>query len=184
MLVRIVGFDPAFANFGIARTLVDTTTFRIAKIEDLKLVKTEKAKNKTVRASSDELARARILQQEMASACTGCLGAAMEVPAGSQSASAARKLGIAVGVMASCPLPMIEVSPIEGKKASVGKKTATKQEMIDWATGRWPNAPWIEHRGKLTQANEHLADACAVVEAALLTQELRMALGVAAQATG
>ncbi len=97
----------------------------------------------------------------------GCAVAISEVPSGAQSARAAFMLGSVVGVLASCPVPLIQVSPIEVKKATVGKKTASKQEMIDWAVARYPDLPWLRRKSRgelvLVNKNEHLADAVATL---------------------
>ena len=70
-------------------------------------------------------------------------------------------------------MSLIEVSSLEVKKSSVGKKTASKEEMRQWAYEKWPDAPWLKHGGKLVQKNEHLADALASVEAGIRTEQFK-----------
>lgn len=182
MLIRGVGIDAAFTNMGFARVdiRIDADTKKTEVIcTGLQLVTTQSHEGKTVRKSSIELRRAKELQAAMITYCQGAQLVFVEVPSGSQSASAARALGIAVGVLASCPLPIIEVSPMEVKFAvSKSKKiNPTKAQVIQWAVKHWPQAPWLRDRGKtggrIVLANEHLADAMATVMAGINTPDFQ-----------
>lgn len=168
----VVGIDMAFANMGLARARIDGDVITGL---DLALVTTVSVDTKVVRKSSNELRRAAELVEALRAFCSGADFAIAEVPSGSQSAGAARALGIAVGVLAACPIPIIEVSQREVKLASVGTPTATKPEMIQWAVSRWPALPWLRVRRKgalaLTASNEHLADAMATIAAGVRTAE-------------
>lgn len=163
----VIGVDMALANMGLV-------SFRVEEGPDgvtytplsMKLVSTQTQAGKTVRKSSDTLRRAKHLVAELKAWCEGADLVCAEVPTGSQSAAAASALGVAVGVLASCPLVIAEVSPNEVKLRSVGKRDASKEEIRQWAYARWPQASWLQHNSKRTQANEHLADACAAVVAA------------------
>lgn len=176
MKVKAVGIDAAFANMGFAQVEIENTS-RGTQIRctGLTLVSTEGRDRKEVRKSSDELRRARELHQALQQQCKDVVFAFIEVPSGSQSASAARSLGIAVGVLASCPILIIEVSPMEVKVAvtSDRKIKASKDDMIAWAVAKWPDAPWLRERksGRILKSNEHLADALATVQAGISTPE-------------
>ena len=169
-----IGIDAAFANMGLARVSI---IGNFVNCLGLQLVSTERLDKKVVRKSSDDLRRAIHLRDELAAFCglnSATRLAFAEVPSGSLSAAAARSLGIAVGVLASCPVPIIEVSQREVKMASVGKPTASKAEMIEWATSLWPDANWLTKKGGgYVLANEHLADAMAIVVAGTKTQEFK-----------
>lgn len=173
--INAVGIDMAFANMGLARVKIEATPASVRiRCDEIHLVSTKSQDRKEVRKSSDDLRRARELLARLESFCIGQQVAFAEVPSGSQNAAAARLLGVAVGVLASCPIPVIEVSQLEVKMASVGKKKATKEEMIAWAVELYPEAPWLrDKKGKLLNANEHLADALATVEAGVRTEEFR-----------
>lgn len=185
--IRAIGIDAAFANMGFAEVVLDIEAGDVLiRCSDLALVKTAAETSKTVRKSSDELRRAKILHTELVQRCSGLQLAFVEVPSGSQSASAARALGIAVGVLAACPIPIIEVSPMEVKAVVTGgqKKATnpTKAQVIAWAVKRWPLAPWLR-AGKrdptrLIQDNEHLADALATVAAGIVTPAFRNLLAL------
>ena len=75
------------------------------------------------------------------------------------------------------PAP-IQVTPHEVKMASVGKKTASKREMIDWAYEKFPDAGWLFHSGKLQNKNEHMADAIAIVYAGIQTNEFQRVFSI------
>jgi len=72
---------------------------------------------------------------------------------------------------------VIEVDPYAVKLATVGTRTASKDDMIQWAHARYPYANWITRKLKgketLTNANEHLADAIAAVTAGIETQAFK-----------
>ncbi len=169
MNIEVVGIDAAFANMGFARALLEGSR---VSLKSLHLEVTESEKKLGVRVSSDSLRRAQQLHRAMQTYCQGCVVAFAEVPTGSQSAAAAKALGIATGVLGGCPVEIIEVSPMEVKEAVSGSRkiNPTKPQIIAWATSRWPAAPWLRDRkGRLLNANEHLADAAAIIIAGLQT---------------
>lgn len=181
MKIKIVGFDPSLSNWGIVKATLDIESLDFT-IDDLILVDTEGSKAKQVRKNSDDMERARLLSAGMHSACKGASLAIAEVPVGSQSARAMASYGICLGVLAACPIPLIQVNPTEVKLAAVGIKTATKEEMIEWATTKFPKAPWltVKRAGIMvaTKANEHLADAVGTIFAAFKTDQFKQAIAL------
>lgn len=178
-IIKVAGLDMTMANTGAVRFALDLDTLDLS-VEKLVIISTEKAGvKKSVRASSDRLRRAVEVKECVFDVVEGCTFVFSEVPTGSQSSSAAWSFGIAIGIMACLPVPMIQVQPDETKMASVGKKTATKAQMIEWAHALYPAAAWIRAHGKpagaLVLANEHGADACAVVHAGMRTEEFKRA---------
>jgi Holliday junction resolvasome RuvABC endonuclease subunit len=180
----VIGIDAAFANMGLASATIGMRAGRpaILSCDNLHLITTEVEAKKQVRVSSDELRRAVLLHdglKEWIARCNPVLAFA-EIPSGSQSASAARCLGIAVGVLASCSVPIVEVSPMDVKRYFSTKGTVSKDQIIAWAADRWPDAPWLRTKRKgameLTKSNEHLADAMATIAAGLNTAEFKQLL--------
>tara|TARA_B100002049_G_scaffold224722_2_gene196223 strand:+ start:35 stop:622 length:588 start_codon:yes stop_codon:yes gene_type:complete len=180
-IIKVVGIDMALANVGLVFADVDLHDGAVV-IRQMDLVKTAKTKSKQVRASSDNLQRARQIHGALNAACAQCHLAIAEVPTGGQSASTARAFGIATGLLATLPIPLIEVDQKEVKLASVGKKTASKEEMISWATELHPSAPWLVRKLKgkqvLMNDNEHLADAVAVIYAGIRTAQYAQAVAM------
>jgi Holliday junction resolvasome RuvABC endonuclease subunit len=174
MKIKIIGIDPAIRNFGMAIAMLDLQTLTY-EIENLILLETGKETGKVVRQNSDDLRRARVLAKGMVAACQGVTLAFAEVPVGSQSARAMASYGMCVGVLAACPVPLIEVTPSEVKLAAVGHKQAAKEEMIEWAVAKFPKAQWLYRKLKGSMVpmndNEHLADAVASIEAGIRTQQ-------------
>lgn len=172
--LKLLGIDAAFANMGFALGTYDLENYGI-EITKLKLVTTEAQNQKVVRKSSDDLRRARELYDFIDFWIRHFNPdlVIVEVPHGSQSARASWSLGIVVGLLASIQIPMIEVSALEVKQASVGRKTASKQDMIDWAYNLYPAVQWLIHGKKLTLNNEHLADAIATLHAGVKTQQFK-----------
>lgn len=182
--MKVVGVDPSLRNFGIVHADLDVDTLDY-KITGMKLVSSEDnaAKLKTVRKNSDDLRRARLLYEGFMEACSldGVSFAFIEIPVGSQSARAMASYGICVGVLASCPIAMVQVTAGEVKLAGHGVKTATKEEQIEAAMKAHPYAPWkMRKSGGVmvpTNDNEHLADACFAIKAGVQTDQFK---GVAA----
>lgn len=185
MKMVFAGLDPAMNNTGIAIGSINLRTAAWS-IEALKLVQPPKLKKemkKVIRKSSDDLARMRHTHSEVLEFLKlhGVQMVFAEVPSGGQSARAAYGFGSATMMLASLPMPVVEVTPVEVKLA-VGERWASKEYMIEWATNRWPDLPWLTRKlkGKLVPIadNEHLADACGVIQAGLKTQEFKAAFAM------
>lgn len=183
MKMNIVGVDPSLRNFGIVNAILDTDTLEF-EVTSMKLVESEDnaKKAKTVRKNSDDLRRARLLHEGFQLACQGASFAFVEVPVGSQSARAMASYGICIGVLASCPISMIQVTPTEVKLAMTGEKTATKDEMIEAAVKAHPGAKWLTRKSggqlALLAANEHLADATGAIMAGIRTDDFKNAIAM------
>ena len=192
MRINALGIDPSLSNLGMARCWIDLDTLEIG-VDDLILVHTETDKTKTVIKTADNWRRAVELRAGMLAAAQGCSIAMVEIPlmitpspgmpGGPAAASVANhNSGIAIGIVAGCPLPVIPVMPDEPKVQAVGSRRASKEEMIAWAVNKYPNAPWKTrmYRGKreLTKDNEHLADAVAIVNAGIRTNAFRHAVAM------
>lgn len=171
-LIYVLGVDPAFSNMGFATATIDLNTLEVTVL-GLALTSTDKQSGKTVRKSSDDLRRAIELKEALCQQAFGCALVMAEIPTGSLSAAAARSLGIAVGVLASSPVPIVQVSPTEVKMCTVGKKNASKDEMILWATRKFPKAKWFQSHNGYAKKNEHLADAIAAIYAGIKTPEFK-----------
>lgn len=175
--INVLGIDPSFRNWGMAHGIIHLPSLNI-EIKHLQLVGTESRAGKDVRKNSDDLRCARELRGGMMLGCMGKAIAIAEVPVGSQSSRASWSLGIALGVLGACPIPLIEVTPTEVKLATVGTKTASKGEMIEWATTRYPDLNWLTKKVKgkvtFTNANEHLADAIAAIHAGVKTEQFKL----------
>lgn len=184
-IVKIVGIDPALRNTGLALAHYDLLTDKW-QIQEVSLVQTEKQAGKTVRQSSDDYrcARETLEAIQKFAARTGASFACAEVPTGAQSARAAFSNGLCCGVLAGVHLPLIQVSPSEVKIASVGRKTASKDDIISWASRLWPAAGWRmrKFRGEevMTNDNEHMADACAAIAAGVQTAQFAQAMAMMA----
>lgn len=179
--VRVAGLDGSKRNFGIAIIDIDVDTLEM-EVVDLVLIKTEKDQTKQVRKSSDNLARAQEIAIGLDAKLDSVSSAFVEVPSGGKSYEAVLGFGIVIGLYASLKVPVIEVSPSETKKAAVGTRTASKQEMIDWAVAKFPAAPWRTRKlyGAIvpTNDNEHLADAVAIVHAGINTPAFKQTIAI------
>lgn len=169
------------SNFGVAEVTLnmENLTFHVDR---LTLADSESEAGKTVRKNSDDLRRAQILYQGMMDACKDAAFAIAEIPVGSQSARAMASYGVCCGVLAACPVSLIQVTASEVKMAATGYKNATKSEMIDWAMRKYPYANWLMRKSKGVMvpvaANEHLADALAAIEAGIKTEQFKQAISI------
>lgn len=177
----LCGIDPALSNFGFARASYDLATGEVTPLA-VSLTSTETQAGKTVRKNSDDLRRCSETFVAMHEWIAGAAVIFAEVPTGSQSARGSFSNGSCVGILGSVGnIPranyaqprLIQLTPSEVKLAACGTKHATKDEMIEWATTKAPKLGWIKHRGKLTKANEHPADALASIYAGVKTDEFR-----------
>jgi Holliday junction resolvasome RuvABC endonuclease subunit len=175
--INVLAVDPSLANFGMAYLRVELSSLEIS-ITGLSLIETEKRSNKTVRQNSDDLRRAQEIVQRFHAAAAGNTVCFAEIPTGAQSARAMYAFGLSVGVLASCPIPLIQVQPFETKLATVGTKTASKEEMIEWAVEKYSTAPWLRHGGKIVNKNEHLADAVAIAHAGVKHEQFQQLLAM------
>lgn len=174
-LMRVVGLDPSLRNWGIARGVMAPGDPRSLRIEEVRVVCPVLPTGKQIRQNSLDLETAKQLAEGVAAAVQGAQAIFVEVPVGSQSARAMASYGICVGILGALRasgIPFFEVTPTEVKLAGFGKKTATKQEMIGWATTRHPEANWPTYTRNgqtlITEAKaEHMADAVAAIHAGL-----------------
>lgn len=170
--MRFLAVDSSLRNTGVAIGTIDGDKVLVDKII---LNTTEKTKNKQVRASSDTIDACRqnfqFLQKVIEEYQPQVIMA--ETPSGSQSSSGMKSYGATCQLIGSLSPSPIEVTPNEVKMASVGKKTASKKEMIEWAHRLYPDLEWYWYAGSLQNKNEHMADAVAIVFAGIQTRQFQ-----------
>lgn len=178
-LLKVVGFDPSLNNWGIAKGTMEVGRgLESLRIEQLDVVQPEIPTGKQVRQNSKDIEAASQLTQRAFEYARGADAIFVEVPVGSQSARSMASYGICVGVLGALRtsgIPFFEVSPTEVKLSSFGIRTATKKQMISWATNKHPEAPWPTYkRGGavlISESNaEHMADATAAIYAGVSSQ--------------
>lgn len=182
--IRVVGMDPAMRNWGIAIGLYNPHMADWIHIEKLDVIQPVLPKGKQVRQNSLDLESAYQLAEGAALAAKGAQAIFVEVPVGSQSARAMASYGLCVGVLGALRtmnIPFFEVTPLEVKLAAVGRKTATKQEMIDWAMRRHPETNWPRYTQKgevfVSEAKaEHMADAVGAIYAGIASNPFQQLL--------
>lgn len=185
--IQVVGHDPSLRHWGLAAGTYDLVTKEIT-IDHVDVIEPVLPSGKQIRRNSQDLEAARQISEEVHQITRTANAVFVEVPHGSQSARAAAGYGVCVGILGflrSQGTPFFELSESEVKLATVGKKTSTKKEMIEWATSRHPDAPWSSYKRNgellLSEAKvEHQADAVAAIYAGvqhpLFLQSLQMRL--------
>lgn len=180
MNVRVIGLDGSLQNFGMAICTVNVEEKKIISVDKLILSKTKPDNTKGVRRSSDDVARFRQHSDFIKKAIIeyNVSFAIGEVPSGAKDARAAFAFGGVTALLASLPVRLVEVTPSDVKVAATGYKHADKEDIIEWAVKNFPDAGWIlgakankmniKLHGKfVTNANEHLSDSVAAVQAGL-----------------
>jgi Holliday junction resolvasome RuvABC endonuclease subunit len=187
-IIRMLGIDPSLTHTGWSVSDVCTETLQIVRVLDMGTVVTAPSKVKQVRKSSDDMHRARLIASKLREVVKQYdikVGSA-EIPSGGQSASAAKAFGIAIGILASLTIPLIEVSPREVKVSTCGSATADKEDIVRWAveltkrcgghelwkTSRRANDWQITLATEfVTKTEEHQADSLAGTHAAVKSQQ-------------
>lgn len=171
----VIGIDPSLCNTGLAAVELGPLGERV--VETL-VVRTEPSPRKLhLLAAQDEARRVA----EIAGALHGAVGRhrpmalVVEAPAGSRHARAARSLGLAFGAVIAVArvhgLPLLQVQPLDVKRATCGRKTADKAEVVVAVETRFPEVEWPSPASVV----EHAADAIGAVLAALDSETLRLA---------
>lgn len=180
--IHVVGFDPSLRNWGASKGIfVPGKGIRITHLDVFQPVLPT---GKMVRQNSLDLEAALQICTAAAAFAKGAQAIFVEVPHGSQSARAMASYGICVGILGALRtmnIPFIEVNASEVKLATGQKKTATKQNMINWAVDTHPEAPWpmYNRNGQaiISEAKaEHMADATAAIYAGINTNSFKQAL--------
>lgn len=182
MQIKFAGLDASMSNLGIALgTYCLGAGYSIDRVE---LVQTFPSKDKKVRKSSQDYERCRQMYTKMAGYLNDWMPQIVfaEMPTGSQSANGMKSYGISLMLLGTIGVPVIQVSPQEVKIAAVDSRNASKDTMIKWAVHQWPNVQWLRRTVKgestLLNKNEHMADACAAVEAGMKTDQWIQLLSV------
>lgn len=175
--------DPSLRNWGLAVGHYNLDTKELT-IKGLGLTNPVISTGKQVRQNSLDLESALQLYQGAVATARDAHAVFVEVPVGSQSARSMASYGICVGVLGALRaenIPFFEVTPIEVKLASAGSKTATKEQMIQWATKKHPEANWPTYKEKgavlISEAKaEHMADAVATIYAGIACKTFQQLL--------
>lgn len=175
--MRVLGIDPSLRATGIAAGLYMFDKAEVV-VDDLVLLTTERSTHRQIRRNSDDLRCAEELLFDLHDRIDYYKPNLIvaEIPSGAQSARASWTLGITLGLLATISmrnLMLIQVDARDVKQHFTGSKTASKRAIIDAAVRKYPALPWLTNRGKTTNANEHLADAVAILEYGVTTAEAR-----------
>ena len=190
----ILGIDPGLRSTGFAAAEIDKNAGAIIRVLQIGTIQTEPQTARKVRKTSDHLRRAK----EQASAILSVIERhnvsviAFELSTVTPYTHPTFSFGVMTGIVAALGRPIIQVLPHEVKFAASGNSRATKRDIIAWALAKtagdnlaWPttarsNTLRLSYLGRnVANAAEHPADAIAAIEAALATEEFRLAAQMA-----
>lgn len=172
----VLGLDAALCNFGIAAVDLEAEGERIVALQVLRT-----APNQRIGARVGEDSARRVA--ELAFGLHAAIGqhhpaaVVLETTGAGKGSTAVRSMALAFAVAVTVArlhgLPVVQVSPLDVKRAMTGRKKAEKDEIILAVEQRFPEVPWPEDvpRG----CWEHAADAVGAVVAALDSDVLRIA---------
>ncbi|HHQ9885593.1 hypothetical protein [Escherichia coli] len=183
-VIKVAGLDPSLSNFGAAIGEIELDSGAL-QVNKLHLIETKAGDTKKqVRVNSDDMRRLNEIWRGIKPLIDQVHLVFCELPVGSQSARAMVSYGGCLGVLACVDKPLIQVTPNEIKYYVGNKLTTSKEEIIQWATQKQPNAPWLRRKqsGKevLVNKNEHLADAVASIYTGMQTDQFRQVRDVLA----
>ena len=168
----LLAVDPGFCHSGCARMRYQDGEWAV---DELLVINTEPPRNKLKLLRGDaDFSRLLETCRHLRTMSKGCLCLLAELPpGGAKSASALRAMSLATGALAGVVgclgLPYELVQPGDVKKAACGKRSASKEEVMEWAWTKYPEAakPWRSGRSAsgFNGEFEHAADALAVFEA-------------------
>lgn len=181
--IKVLGCDPSLRNWGLAMGTYNLETRKL-RIDRLSTSCPTLPTGKQVRQNSLDLESSFQLYKSSIAAAEGAHAVFVEVPVGSLSARAMASYGICVGVLGALRangVPFFEVTPTEVKLAGFGTKTATKEQMIKWATDKHPEANWptFKQHGivMVSEAKaEHQADAVGAIYAGISSNAFQQLL--------
>lgn len=181
--IKVIGMDPSLRNWGMARGVIDMEQGSLF-LENVDVIQAVLPTGKQVRQNSIDLEAAYQITAGALAYAKGAQAIFVEVPVGSQSARAMASYGICVGILGALRatgIPFFEVTPTEVKLAATGCKTATKQQMIDWAIKQHPEANWPTYKKNgavlISETNaEHMADATGAIYAGVRTNSFKQTL--------
>ena len=181
--IPVTGFDPSMKNWGVVRGQYDLVAETLS-VEHVSVINPVLPTGKQVRQNSRDLEAAQQLAKGCLAAVEGAHAIFVEVPHGSQSARAMASYGLCVGVLGglrAAGIPFIEVTATEVKMIATGRKSATKNDMIEWAiqANREADWPYYTRNGVLRVSEakaEHMADALAAIYAGIRTNAFQSML--------
>jgi len=170
----VLGIDTGFSTMGLSLVELTATVERVLGVRTL--VTKKSAKKAGVRASDDNVRRARELASELRKRLEkyDVKALCMESQSWPRNASSSAKIGISWGIIAavaeSKDLPILQASPQAIKKALVGANNASKEEVIAAIRKRFPEIKWPNAKG----LHEHIADATGAVVACMDSEVIKM----------
>lgn len=170
--IRFIAMDPSLANTGFLWGEIINDE---PKLLGWEVIQTSKTNNKQIRASSDTVERAKATIEAI-NRITESVNPTVtfaETPSGSQSSNGMKSYGLSCSYIALLKPSAIQVTPTEVKKATVGKKTASKEEIMSWAEKQHPYFNFERNKtGELIKARmEHICDCIAIVHAGIKTSQ-------------
>lgn len=164
--MRLLALDQSLAATGIV--VVDVTASRDAILEQCCVVTKPDHRARHLYQADEDGARVDSIALELLAVLDRWAPdvVALEAPAGAQSSTAAKALGLAYGVCrgvlrAKGLVPLV-IQAHHAKRAVTGHDTATKDEVVSAVSDRWTWTPPTTKRDR-----EAIADALAVATAAL-----------------
>ena len=180
-MIKILGVDAGLAHLGWAILALDRRT---CELIDSGVIITEKAKKKVNVSTSEDTVRRLTEQLSMFESILKKHKpsiVAIEAFSHLRNASASAKYGMSfASVITSCralELPILQITSSEAKFKTTGKKSASKQEVINAVSKEFKNVCWpkLSTQKKSDDVKEHVADSIAIAWASTDKELVRFA---------
>jgi crossover junction endodeoxyribonuclease RuvC len=171
----VLGIDPSFCATGLAAIGLSPTGERILETGVIRTAPQHKKRH--ILVGDDDARRVTEIAQGIDAWIRKYAPVAIvvEAPAGSKHARAARALALSVGTVITTAvlrgIPLVQVQPLDVKRAVCGRKNAAKEEMIAAVEQRFPEVKWPSPASVV----EHAADAIGAVLAGEDSPVIQMA---------
>lgn len=158
----VLCLDPSFRHFGYS--VFDYRPQNLITIRSFGVIEVPKVASKVGGLTAREVADMEVISEHLCSLCELWKPDLVlaELPAGTQSARAARLLGavtgLVVGLCHAKVVPVIWHGARTVKKWVIGDSCATKDQIMGWARWRFKGVDFPQEKGKF----EHIADSIAL----------------------
>jgi hypothetical protein len=181
--IVVVGFDPSLRNWGVAKGIYVPIERKLI-INHLDVIQPTISEGKSVANNTKDLEAAEQLAIGAWNVMEGVQAVFAEVPHGSQSSRAMASYGVCIGVtgaLRTSGVPLYQVSESDVKRATTGNRQAKKEDTIEWAMEKHPEAPWpMQTRLGVTSVvasrAEHMADAIGAIYAGIASKPFQQAM--------
>jgi hypothetical protein len=185
MIIKLMGHDPAFRNWGMALALYDTQLKQLT-LTGLDIAQSKIDKSVSTRKNSKDVEVADFTVRRIMPHIKDTQISFIEMPVGSKYPNYMLSYGYCCGIAGTLRAQgnsIIEVHSQDIKEILTGSRTASKDEVIIACMKAYPHLDWPMQTKKgvttyIKGKAEHMADAVGAIRAGLETKEFNDLLSI------